>query len=89
MPATHALPRAYTKDLARRVTLRLDESLAQFVTRQSEAIGRTPSEWVRMVLHSYMHAVAGAVGLAQACFPEVPEARTGKAASNDENEAHG
>lgn len=88
MPATHALPRSYTKDLARRVTLRLDDSLAEFVTRQSEVIGRTPSEFVRTVLHSYMHAVAGAVGLASLCIPETPsEARTGKAASN-ENKAH-
>ena len=56
-------PRIYTKDLARRVTFRLDDTLAEFVTRQAAAVGRSPSDWVRMVLHSYMHAVAGAVGL--------------------------
>lgn len=78
-------PRIYTKDLARRVTFRLDDALAEFVTKQAEAVGRTPSDWVRMVLHSYMHAVAGAVGLASAIVPD-PSARSGKAAKH-ENEA--
>lgn len=77
--------RIYTKDLARRVTFRLDDSLAEFVTRQAAAVGRSPSDWVRMVLHSYMHAVAGAVGLATAINPEAV-ASSGKAA-NDENKA--
>lgn len=73
----------YTKDLARRITFRLDDALAEFVTRQAASVGRSPSDWVRMVLHSYMHAIAGAVGLASAISPEV-EASSAKAA-NDAN----
>lgn len=64
--------RIYTKDLARRVTVRLDPPLAEFISKQALGAGSTPSEWVRMVLHSYMHAVAGAVGLASAIV-SVPE----------------
>lgn len=80
-------PRIYTKDLARRVTFRLDDALAEFVTRQAAAVGRSPSDWVRMVLHSYMHAVAGAVGLANAINPEA-EASSGKAAKHEDKAAH-
>lgn len=80
-------PRIYKKDLARRVTFRLDDALAEFVTRQAESVGRTPSDWVRMVLHSYMHAVAGAVGLATAISPD-PEIKASSAkAAQHENQA--
>lgn len=77
-------PRLYTKDLCKRVTLRLDDPLAEFISKQSQGAGVTPSEWVRMVLHSYMHAVAGAMGLVTAAVPEV--ASSGKAAKH-ENQA--
>lgn len=80
-------PRIYTKDLARRVTFRLDDALAEFVTRQAASVGKSPSDWVRMVLHSYMHAVAGAVGLATAINPETEMASSGKAAKHEDKAA--
>lgn len=81
--------RIYTKDLARRVTLRLDPPLAEFISKQSQGAGSTPSEWVRMVLHSYMHAVAGAVGLATAIsVPEETSGSSGKAPSNENKKAN-
>ena len=76
-------PRLYTKDLVRRVTLRLDAPLAEFIQKQSTAAGTTPSEWARMVLHSYMHAVAGVVGLASAINPETS---SGKAVTDEDKE---
>lgn len=76
--------RIYTKDLARRVTLRLDPPLAEFISKQALGAGSSPSEWVRMVLHSYMHAVAGAVGLATAISVPENTGSSGKAPS-DEN----
>lgn len=80
--------RIYTKDLARRVTFRLDDALAEFVTRQAESVGRSPSDWVRMVLHSYMHAVAGAVGLAAAISPESEiKASSAKAVKHEDKAA--
>lgn len=82
-----AQARVYTKDLARRVTFRLDDALAEFVTRQAASVGRSPSDWVRMVLHSYMHAVAGAVGLASAISPE-PEMQTRSGKAVHEDKAH-
>lgn len=76
-------PRLYTKDLVRRVTIRLDQTLAEFIQKQSIAAGTSPSEWARMVLHSYMHAVAGVVGLASAINPETS---SGKAVANENKE---
>lgn len=76
-------PRLYTKDLCRRVTIRLDAPLAEFIQKQSLAAGTTPSEWARMVLHSYMHAVAGVVGLASAINPETS---SGKAVKDEDKE---
>lgn len=73
--------RLYTKDLVKRVTLRLDGPLAEFITAQAQGSGSTPSEWVRMVLHSYMHAVAGAIGLASAIQPN---GSSGKAPNENE-----
>lgn len=75
--------RLYTKDLCRRVTIRLDAPLAEFIQKQSTAAGTTPSEWARMVLHSYMHAVAGVVGLASAINPETS---SGKAVEHEDKE---
>lgn len=77
--STRAAPRLYTKDLCRRVTLRLDGPLAGFISEQSTGAGTTPSEWVRMVLHSYMNAVKGALGLVD---PLLPKASSGKAAKH-------
>lgn len=71
-------PRLYTKDLCKRVTLRLDDSLAEFISKQSAGAGVTPSEWVRMVLHSYMSALAGVMGLVS------PSASSGKAAKHED-----
>lgn len=85
MATTQSTPRVYTKDLCRRVTLRLDGPLAEFISKQSASTGSTPSEWCRMVLHSYMHAVAGVVGLASAITE--PEASSGKAAHNENKAA--
>lgn len=48
----------YTKDLVRRVTIRLDDELATAVTECSSMVGVSPSEWVRMVLHSYVRMMA-------------------------------
>lgn len=76
------MPRMYTKDLARRVTIRLDEHLAQFITAQSNALDVTPSEWCRMVLHAYMSTVAGVAVLANATSPDTIS--SGKAV-DDEN----
>lgn len=44
----------YLKNLCRRVTIRLSEDLAEWVTRNADTAGVTPSEWVRMILHSSM-----------------------------------
>lgn len=76
--------RLYTKDLCRRVTIRLDQTLAEFIQKQSASAGTSPSEWARMVLHSYMHAVAGVVGLASAINPN--ETCSGKAVGNENKE---
>lgn len=43
---------AYQKNLCRRVTIRLDEKIAVWVNDTARTLGITPSEWVRMVLHS-------------------------------------
>lgn len=77
--------RLYTKDLCRRVTIRLDAPLAEFIQTQANGAGTTPSEYARMVLHSYMHAVAGVVGLASAINPETS---SGKAVGNENKETH-
>lgn len=76
------MSKIYTKDLCRRVTIRLDEPLAEFITAQARCLDVTPSEWARMVLHSYMNAVAGVVGLAGAVSQE--KIGSGKAIA-DEN----
>lgn len=56
----------YTKDLVRRVTIRLDDELASAVTESSSIIGVTPSEWVRMVLHAYVKMMSKAAEAAEA-----------------------
>ena len=43
---------SYQKNLCRRVTIRLDEKIAVWVTETAKMLGVTPSEWVRMLLHS-------------------------------------
>lgn len=43
---------SYQKNLCRRVTIRLDEKIAVWVNDTARTLGVTPSEWVRMVLHS-------------------------------------
>lgn len=72
----------YTKDLVKRVTLRLDDQLAQFIAESSEMTGQTPSEWVRMVLHSYMSTVKAAMASTDALLQ--PLTRTGKAVTNED-----
>lgn len=67
----------YEKNLIKRVTVRLDEPLARFIYSASRMTGQTPSEWVRMVLHSYMATVHGASELV----------RTAKATIENENKA--
>lgn len=65
----------YEKNLIKRVTVRLDEPLARFIWSSSRMTGQTPSEWVRMVLHSYMATIHGASELV----------RTAKATIDNEN----
>lgn len=77
------MSRMYTKDLAKRVTIRLDEHLSQFITAQARALDVTPSEWCRMVLHAYMSTVASVAVLANATSPDAIS--SGKAVE-DENE---
>lgn len=79
------MARLYTKDLARRVTIRLDERLSEFITTQARTLGVTPSEWCRMVLHAYMNTVSGVVGLAGALADDMIS--SGKAVAEDENKA--
>lgn len=75
----------YTKDLVKRVTIRLDEPLAKMITENSSATGQTPSEWVRMVLHSYMHFIGKLSSVSEAVADDMlkPLARTEKAAKNE------
>lgn len=56
----------YEKNLVKRVTVRLDEPLARFICSASRMNGQTPSQWVRMVLHSYMATIHGASELVSA-----------------------
>ncbi len=65
----------YEKNLIKRVTVRLDEPLARFIYSASRMTGQTPSEWVRMVLHSYMATIHGVSELVS----------TAKAAVDNEN----
>lgn len=72
----------YTKDLVRRVTIRLDDRLAQRVTECSETLGVTPSEWVRMVLHSYVNVLENTARLAEVGAKSI--ASTEKAAQHED-----
>lgn len=44
----------YEKDKKTRITLRLNEELMNFVLSDSEMLGVTPSEYIRMLLSSCM-----------------------------------
>lgn len=44
----------YTKDKSHRVTLRLNDEQMAFILKDSEMLGVSPSEYIRMVINSSM-----------------------------------
>lgn len=52
-----SVPTMYAKDKRYRVTVRLTEDLFQYVTESAEALGVSPSEFIRMGLNLSMTAV--------------------------------
>lgn len=76
----------YTKDLCKRVTLRLDEELSEFITAQSKCLGVTPSQYVRMVLHAYVDCLSSAdLTGATNLQPFLSEASSEKAVVSENN----
>jgi hypothetical protein len=49
----------YTKDKATRITLRLNEDQFNFVKNSSDALGVSPSEFLRMVINLTMSTTKG------------------------------
>lgn len=46
----------YTKDKSQRITLRLNDEQFNFVKRSSDALGKSPSDFLRMVVNLTMAA---------------------------------
>lgn len=76
----------YAKDLVKRVTLRLDEQLADYITDRSERLQVTPSQLVRMILHAYVDSVKTPDLTAATNLPPfLPSISTEKAITSENN----
>lgn len=52
--AESEVKKMYTKDKAQRITLRLNEEQFEFVKKNADVLGVSPSEFLRMVVNSTM-----------------------------------
>ena len=77
----------YAKDLVKRVTLRLDQQLADYITDRSERLQVTPSQLVRMILHAYVDSVESPNLTAATNLPIILSSISTEKAVTSENDA--
>lgn len=60
----------YTKDKSNRITLRLNDEQFEFVKKNADFLGVSPSEFLRMVVNSSMAMTKTAIGKIEQKFEE-------------------
>lgn len=73
----------YTKDKSHRVTLRLNDEQMAFILKDSETLGVSPSEYIRMVINSSMAVYNQAIKSLEKPFNEVMKAMEDNRREND------
>lgn len=74
----------YTKDKARRITLRLNEAQFDFVKSNADVLGVSPSEFLRMVVNASMATTKQALGKLEEKLQTGGRGRENDEASSDD-----